>query len=310
MKDKASPRVPWGRGSEVWLNVMFFIARRYGWFMRATRPAFIALSGICFRGPLRRGPLANAKWLLRPAPSWRRRHRFARRVLASFYMFIHDVGRASGQSAGQIESRIAEVEGEAHYDEARAEQRGAILATAHLGSYEVGMAAARRLEPTVHVVFQHDRFETFNEIRHTLHRTLGVREAAIDQGLDVWFDLRNALLRDEVAMMQADRVMPGQHGLAVPFRGGHIVLPVGPIKLAAMTGAPIVPVFAPRQPDGRIRLILETPIHVPEADARPSTATPPDSLLQLGRAIERQVIRYPEQWLMLQPMWCEDQTRV
>ena len=32
--------------------------------------------------------------------------------------------------------------------------------------------------------------------------------------------------------MQADRVMPGQKGQAVPFFSGHTLLPTGPIKLA------------------------------------------------------------------------------
>jgi KDO2-lipid IV(A) lauroyltransferase len=297
----------WGRRSSFWLNFMFFCARRAGWFMRGGRRGFMALSTVCFRRPLRAGPVANAKWLLGPNTTRAQRQRFARRVLNSFYLFIYDIGRAGEQSPEQIRGRIAEVEGHMHYQAARAGQRGAILATAHLGSFEVGMAAARQLEPTLHVVFQHDRFEAFDRIRHALHERLGVREAPIDQGLDVWFDLRDALKRDEVVMMQGDRVMPGQTGARVPFCGGHIELPLGPVKLAAITGAPIVPVFAPRLASGGVRIVLETPIEAAPDEARPSRDAPPQALMRLGEAIERHVRTYPEQWLMLSPMWCEDQ---
>jgi len=206
--DTRTPRQRWGWGSSFWLNFMFFCARRVGWFMRWARPGFMALSEVCFRKPLRRGPVANAKWLLGPDTTWRQRQRFARAVLNSFYLFIYDVGRASGQTARQIESRIVEIENYDCYEAARAQRRGAILATAHLGSFEVGMAAARQLESHVHVVFQRDRFEAFNQIRHALHRKLGVHEAPIDAGLGIWLELRDALGRDEVVMMQADRVLP------------------------------------------------------------------------------------------------------
>jgi KDO2-lipid IV(A) lauroyltransferase len=267
----------------------------------------MALSEVCFRKPLRRGPVANAKWLLGRDTTWRQRQRFARAVLNSFYLFIYDVGRASGQTARQIESRIVEIENYDCYEAARAQRRGAILATAHLGSFEVGMAAARQLEPHLHVVFQRDRFEAFNQIRHALHRKLGVHEAPIDEGLGIWLELRDALGRDEVVMMQADRVLPGQTGAWVPFCEGHVKLPLGPVKLAALTGSPIIPVSAPRLDGDKIRLVLENPIEPGPADARPDPANPPQALLQLGRAIERQVVTYPEQWLMLKPMWYEDQ---
>ena len=74
--------------------------------------------------------------------------------------------------------------------------------------------------------------------------------------------LRNALANDEAVLIQGDRVMPGQKGQAVRFFGGHILLPTGPVRLALISGAPIIPVYSVRTPEGKIRLFIEKPIVV------------------------------------------------
>ncbi|MFW6059255.1 MAG: lysophospholipid acyltransferase family protein [Phycisphaeraceae bacterium] len=305
----APPEAPrHSRAVSFWLNFCFFCARRAPWFMRGSKPFWLMMSRWCFRGPLRAGIAANAKWLLGSDSSAAERKRLEDRVLEQFYLFIYDIGRASEKSRDEILSQLDSVEGEEHFRAARRLGRGAIIATAHMGSFEVGIAAAREMEPHIHVVFQRDQFEAFDQIRHRLHERVGVREARVEDGWPVWANLRDALQANEVALMQADRVMPGQHGMAVPFCGGHIDLPLGPVKLAAMTGAPIVPVFAPRTPEGRIRLIIEPAIHVSPDQATPRGQTPPPPLLELARVIEKHVRARPEQWLMLQPMWREDRT--
>jgi KDO2-lipid IV(A) lauroyltransferase len=117
----------------------------------------------------------------------------------------------------------------------------------------------------------------------------------------VWLKLRDALARDEVVMVQADRVMAGQKGSKVRFLFGHLLLPTGPVKLALASGAPIVPIFAIRTSDGRIRIHVEPHIVVDPSDQDPHPA-----LLKLAATLEKYVRTYPEQWLLLHPAFCED----
>jgi KDO2-lipid IV(A) lauroyltransferase len=132
---------------------------------------------------------------------------------------------------------------------------------------------------------------------------LGVTEAPLDEGWGVWLRLRDALIADQVVMLQGDRTMPGQPGIAVPFFGGHIEIPSGPVKLAMASGAPILPVFTTRS-GSRFRVVIDEPIVVePEPVPRDG---PHPALLRIAAAIERQVSRHPEQWLMLHRVWRED----
>ena len=122
----------------------------------------------------------------------------------------------------------------------------------------------------MHVVFKRDDMSRFEQVRSALRKRLGVIEAPIDDGWTVWLRLRDALMRNEVVMLQADRVMPGQKGCPLPFLHGHVELPTGPIKLALASGAPVVPIFALRTRSGRMQINIEPPIFVEPSDERDS----------------------------------------
>ena len=76
-------------------------------------------------------------------------------------------------------------------------------------------------------------------------------------------------------------------------------------SLAIASGSPIVPLFAVKMPNGKVRIIVEPPIHV-DASADPAAATDA-ALNQLARIYERYVRTYPDQWFVMQRAWCEEQ---
>jgi len=203
------------------------------------------------------------------------------------------MGACHTQDLAALTKRITAIEGRERFLEMRAQKRGAVLVTAHLGNFEVGLAALRQIEERIHVVFQRDHMGTFERIRSALHQRLGIIETPIDDGMASWLALRDALQSDAVVLLQADRVMPEQKSRAVPFFDSTLELPIGPAKLAMMTGSPLVPVFALRQGNGRVRIVLDNPIEVPDAGALGP------ALEQVGRSIEQQVHQHPQQWHVL-----------
>jgi KDO2-lipid IV(A) lauroyltransferase len=173
-----------------------------------------------------------------------------------------------------------------------------------MGSFEVGMVGLLGRESRIHVVFKRDKFSLFERIRQDMRTRLGVLEAPIDEGWSVWMRLRDALANDEAIVAQGDRVLPGQKGIPVPFLGGHLLLPTGPIKLAIASGAPIIPIFTVRQPDARIRVCIEPAIEVEQA---PDGADPTEwAILQVAAVLEKYVRTYPDQWLVLHKVFQED----
>ena len=207
-------------------------------------------------------------------------------------------------NALQLRANIESVHGHDAYVARRQAGGGAIVVTAHMGPFEVGLAALTDVEPHIHVVFKRDPMSGFEISRSTLRATLGVHEAPIDDGWDTWMRLRNALANNQVVVMQGDRAMPGQKSQAVPVLGGHLLLPLGPLKLAQLSGSPIIPVFTIRARSGRCRVFAEPAIEV-NPDAKLVNGVHP-ALLQLGKVIEKFVAAYPEQWLVLDAAFVED----
>ncbi|BAM05244.1 lysophospholipid acyltransferase family protein [Phycisphaera mikurensis] len=291
-----------GRAADACLRLLFGANAAFPGLLAAVERPLLLGSRVAFRGPLRGGVVANAPFLLGPDATRAARRRLADDVLRSFYRFIREVGAAGRAEPEALRAQVAAVRGREHHAAARASGGGIVFATAHLGSFEVGIAALRGLEPDVHVVFQRDPFAAFDAARARLHRRLGVHDAVVGgpDSLDVWTALRARLEAGAAVLCQADRVMPGQRGVRVPFLGGTAELPVGPVKLAAMAGAAIVPVFAVRTPGG-VELRLHRPIRVAGGAAFPRPGAPGEAMLRLAAALAAEIGENPGQWLELSP---------
>jgi KDO2-lipid IV(A) lauroyltransferase len=282
-----------------WLERLFWCAEHAPFIVRLLR-GVAARTAVQFSSDVRRATLANAAHILGSDSTPAERRAFARRVVAQFVLFCYDVGRAMRMSVEELYGRIERIEGHEHYDAARRQKHGAIVVTAHMGSFEVGMAALRRQDKRIHVVFRRDLFGRFERMRSALRAKLGVIEAPVDDGWTIWMRLRDALLNDEVVVLQGDRVMPGQKGQRVSVLGADMMLPSGPVKLALASGAPIVPVFCVRTSSGKVRLCVEPAIDVsgPQDVER--------AMEQLAAVVGKYIRTHGEQWLMLQPAWCDN----
>ena len=284
--------------ADFWMNFFFWHARRQPWFAEWSKPFWLWFAWR-FSDHLYGGLMANAGRILGPSSTREQQEDLAWRTMSSFYDFVADVGHAMGLSRQQLLNRIDSVQGKENYLSARESKKGAIIVTAHMGSFEVGVASLLDQEKKIHVLFHPDQRNLFEDIRSTLRKKLGVVEVPIDQGWTVWMRLRDALAANEAVLIQGDRILPGQKGQAVPFFGGHTLLPTGPVKLAMATGAPIIPVFSIRTRRGKVRIFIEPAIWV-EPDA------PMPALLKLGQIIEKYIRCFPDQWLANQPAWIED----
>lgn len=294
------------KAAAFWLKVLFWATAHAPWLARLTVEFWVWAGWLCSPA-MRRNTMANARHVLGSDALSRQVRKLSRSIIRSSFLFVYDVGRHSRMSLQQMRAEVTAIEGQQHYDDARALKRGIIVATAHFGAFEGAVAALRDREQLVHVIFQRDRFSQFDIIRSQLHERLGINETPIDDGIRSWMRIREALLRDEAVLIQSDRVMPGQRGMLLPFFDGHIEFPIGPAKLAMLTGAPIVPVFAVRNGDGSLAIEIQPAIQVDS-----STGGNPleQTTIQIARAIEGMIRRHPQQWLMLHQPWCVVQTTI
>lgn len=285
--------------AECWLSYLFVHARYAPSLARWTKWIYLEFA-LRFSKTISSATFANARRIYGPDLSNARCRQFCRRVMSNFVNFVSDVGLCVRLSVDQMAERVESIDGREKYETARAGKRGAIVITAHMGSFESATAALLRIEPKIHVVFKRDDRSKFEQIRTQLRQRLGVVEVPVDDGWGIWIRLRDALLQNEVVMLQGDRLMPGQKGQRFAFLHGHIAVPTGPVRLALASGAPIVPIITTRTPKGRVRIHVEDAIYVSDASQMDQ------ALGQIVGVIEKYVRQYPTQWLMLEPAFCED----
>lgn len=287
--------------ADFWLNYFFWHAERFPRLTLWKKWIYLSFA-LWFSKTIRLSTQANATRIFGPSLTPAQSRAFRNGVVSNFFNFVADVAASTRLTPQQLLAQIKQIHGEEKYLAARALKRGAIIATMHMGSFEVATAALCLKESGIHVVFKKDIMGRFENIRTRARQNLNVTEAPIDDGWAMWMNLRDALLRDEVVMLQADRVMPGQKGLPMPFLHGTLLMPTGPVRLAMLTGAPIIPIITTRQPNGMIEIHIQ--------DAIMSIPAEPLELpmRKIKDVVEKYVSTFPTQWLVLEPAFCEDQS--
>jgi lauroyl/myristoyl acyltransferase len=293
------------------LDPFFVLAGKFPGVARLLRPAACAIIPMLVPR-VRQAISTNARGIFGTVLDRLEERRFAGSVIGSFFDFVLDVSRASRMGPKELASLVGEVQGLEAYRAMRRSKRGAILVTAHLGTFEAGLAALAQEERRIHVVFKRDTSSGFERLRQQLHAVLGVVEVPIDDGITSWLALREALDKDEVVVMQGDRAVQGQRSQRVAFLHGHVRLPTGPARLALMTGAPLVPVFAVATGQGTYRVLLLEAIEVDGAGKEGASAGEDQEaaltgmMRSLADAMARVVAAHPHQWLALESVFDED----
>jgi len=190
------------------------------------------------------------------------------------------------------------LDGTEHVKSALAEGRGAIYLTAHFGNWEL-LAASHALAglPALNVVVRpldNPFLDAVLAAGRAGHQMRLIPKRAALKGI------RLALARGECVGILLDQ-HAGRHGAWVPFFGRPASTSRSLAVLALKTGAPVVPAFIRRLPDGEHQVTLEPAIPLVrtgdrERDVEVNTA-------RFTAAIERQVRECPEQWFWVHRRW-------
>jgi KDO2-lipid IV(A) lauroyltransferase len=111
----------------------------------------------------------------------------------------------------------------------------------------------------------------------------------------------SALRREWMAAILLDQNASRREGVFVPFFDVPASTSKGLALLAFKTGAPVVPVFIHREPDGRHRVIVDPVVPLSRTGDRERDLVEATALFT--RIIEAKVRRWPEQWFWVHRRW-------
>lgn len=137
--------------------------------------------------------------------------------------------------------------GDHHYRAAHARGRGVIVVTAHTGGWQAGASILREAHGhEVLVVMQRERDRRAEEVQDAMRGRAGTRVVRIGESPLDALPVLGHLRRGGVVAMQIDRLPPGMRGRQVRLFDEPYEIPEGPLSLAMVSGAPVVPCFTRR----------------------------------------------------------------
>jgi KDO2-lipid IV(A) lauroyltransferase len=289
MESRRPPGLTLGLEGELWRRLARWGSRRAEWFVRLSPPVVGIVT--CALAPRpRRFVLANLRRVRGRRGALRDRLDVAR-TFATYASCLAEV-LGAGSARGRLPRAV--VWGELHLVEALSHGRGVIFVTAHTAGWEtVGPLLSRDHALSVMIAEQPEADPRARAIQDDARRAHGLLVAHVGEDPLSALPLARHLRGGGVVALQIDRAPAHQRSRPVTLFDHRGWLPEGPLRLAAVTGAPLVPIFAARHGHRRYSVHIEPPISVPRA----ATAEQMDRTAQiLASSLERFVRARPTQW--------------
>ena len=154
--------------------------------------------------------------------------------------------------------------GRENFERMKNEPGGAIILTAHMGSYDLGAHLFAQISKRPIVMVRAPEVDPqtrrYEEARLATPESLKIDFST--RANELALDLLHALQRGEIIAIQGDRVTPGISTLPATLFGRRTTIPAGPFALSMAAHVPVYPLFIVRLGRRSYRLIVGAPFQV------------------------------------------------
>lgn len=250
--------------------------------------------------PARRSVVANLAVVL-PGSSRIANHFRAFLTLLRFAQTISD---AANYRVNQVEFDYQIVGPESLEQLSQAD--GAILLTAHMGSYDLGAALfAQKFNRSIRMVRAPEPDRASGEHLSNSVEQTGKGAVTISYntgGAMLAFDLLQALRAGEIVSIQGDRVTAGVADIEAQLFRQTVRVPSGPFTLALIAEKPIFPLFVARAGHYQYQIIAREPLRVVRGEGSRDEALAA-AAQQWCNVLEAIVAEHWDQWFAFVPIF-------
>jgi KDO2-lipid IV(A) lauroyltransferase len=185
---------------------------------------------------------------------------------------------------------------------AHTQDKGIVLLTGHFGNFEVATVAGignfQQYKGLFHFVRRALKPKALNDFVTRRFRKAGFGTLSKRGSLDRILEL---LSGGAIIVFVFDQHAGKQEGIPVEFFGHPAGTFKSPALIAMSTGAPVIPAYSWREPDGSHVLRFEDPL--PLVDCENVSEGIRKNTRIFNEAIERMLLRHPEQWIWMHRRW-------
>jgi len=233
--------------------------------------------------------------------------KITRQVFLNYGIYLADWAKLFSVDTKKAFSRFNVIRGEDVIKRALERKKGIILLTAHLGNWELGGVFFSYFNLPINIVTGRDEVQAIADVRKGARIFHNIKTITVGDGSFSFIEIVNALRGNEIVAMLVDRY-DREGSVLVDFFGESAYFPVGPVLLARMTGAAVIPAFTIMEPDGNYRAVADSII-----DMEFSNEKQKDVLVNLKKIVkvfEKYINKYASQWYNFSPIWHNSKDRL
>ncbi len=191
-------------------------------------------------------------------------------------------------------------DGEDNLRKIAAMKQGGILLSAHIGNWDVAGHFFKRLETPINIVLYDGEDEQIKQYLDGVTGKRSVNIIVIKKDLSHIYAISDALSKNELVCMHADRFLEGNKTINAKFLEEQARFPIGPFQLAATFKVPVSFVFAVKESKLHYHLFAS---EIKDYSAVDRKELIPHMLMDYAAEMEKKVKQYPEQWFNYYNFW-------
>ena len=195
-------------------------------------------------------------------------------------------------------SQLITIKGLDNYTNACNEGKGVLLFGAHFGNWEIGNAALAILTRPLSFVYRILDNRLLEVIVTTVRASCGNTSLPKENAMRQMIRL---LKKDTTISLLIDQNVDWYEGVFVDFFGRKACTTSGLALLAMHTGAPVLPFFSTRLPDGKYSLEIGKKVDIIRSENRESDILVNTQIF--NNILEDHIRKYPEQWFWVHQRW-------
>ena len=198
--------------------------------------------------------------------------------------------------------KFVRIEGIEHLAAAREQGKGVLLLAGHFGNWEVstvaGMSQFKQYRGHLHFIRRPLKPQWFNDLVMKRFQKAGFGTLEKTGSLD---EILALLEENRIIVSIFDQFTVRKYGIQSEFFGHPAHTFKSLAVLAQFTGAPVIPSSSWREPDGTHVLLFEPPVEVLTEGRTKDILS--KNTKRFNEALERIILRHPEQWIWMHKRW-------
>lgn len=264
-----------GVTADGWQDYRRYALRQWAYWGARYGPRFWlehspGLFGLAFAAALPR-MRANVRDNLRRIQGRRSRWVETANVAKTFVQYAHCLAEALALERSDARRARCEANDPERLAALLREPGGAVIATAHSGSWDVAAAQLFRLSGReLTLVMEPEANRRSRTLQDALRRRQGLHIVHAGNDALCGIELLRRLRTGAVVAIQIDRTGPDSRTVTTSLFGQAFFMPLGPFLLAAMAGVPLVPIFAARRGYFDYEVFIGAAQRLPKKPAMPA----------------------------------------